>query len=69
MSARSDTTNADDWLQHWTVPEEDRAKFTSEPWRGEARWFRAPNVVCLESRRRPKAFPCGKPEQGGPDAP
>lgn len=35
------------------VPEEDRRLFTSAPWRGEFRWFRAPNVVPLEKYRRP----------------
>jgi hypothetical protein len=53
MSTQADTTQPDDdWLRNWTVPEEDRSKYTSEPWRGEARWFRAPNVVCLDLWRR-----------------
>jgi hypothetical protein len=42
----------DDWLRQWTIPEGDRAKYTSQPWRGEARWFRPPNVVCLETWRK-----------------
>ena len=29
-------------------PEEDRRLFTTAPWKGEYRWFRSPNVVCLE---------------------
>jgi hypothetical protein len=45
----------EEWLRQWTVPEEDRAKFTSEPWRGEARWFRSPNVVCFASWKRSHA--------------
>jgi len=53
MSTKTNATEGDDdWLQLWTIPEEDRAQYTSEPWRGEARWFRSPNVVCLETWRR-----------------
>jgi hypothetical protein len=43
------------FLREWTIPEEDRAKYTSQPWSGEFRWFRSPNVVCLEHYR--KALP------------
>jgi hypothetical protein len=42
-------------LREWTFPEEDRALFTTAPWRGEYRWFRSPNVVCIEQWRRKKA--------------
>jgi hypothetical protein len=42
----------DSFLWEWTIPEEDRAKYTSQPWNGEYRWFRSPNVVCLEQYRR-----------------
>jgi hypothetical protein len=42
----------DDWLKQWTIPQEDRPQYTSEPWRGENRWFRSANVVCLELYRR-----------------
>ena len=35
-----------------TLPEEDRPKYTSTGWQGGYRWFRAPNVVCLEKARR-----------------
>jgi hypothetical protein len=31
-----------------TLPEEDRAKHTSAPWQGGYRWFRSPDVICLE---------------------
>ena len=42
------------FLRQLVLPEEDRAKYTSQPWSGEYRWFRSPNVVCLEHyRRRP----------------
>ena len=36
------------FLREWTIPEEDRAKYTSQPWAGEYRWFRSPNVIPLE---------------------
>ena len=35
-----------------TLPEEDRPKYTTAEWQGGYRWFRAPNVVCLEKARR-----------------
>jgi len=44
------------FLREWTIPEEDRAKYTSQPWTGEYRWFRSPNVVCLEHYRRRKSL-------------
>jgi hypothetical protein len=47
----------EDWLRLWTVPEEDRGNYTPERWRGEHRWFRAPNVICLDTWRR-KARSC-----------
>jgi hypothetical protein len=39
-------------------PEEDRALFTTRPWRGEFRWFRSPNIVCIEKYRRACAKNC-----------
>jgi hypothetical protein len=42
-------------LREWTFPEEDRALYTTAPWRGEYRWFRSPNVVPIEEWRRKKA--------------
>jgi hypothetical protein len=42
-------------LRDWTFPEEDRALYTTTPWRGEFRWFKSPNVVPLEQWRRKKA--------------
>jgi hypothetical protein len=50
------------WLRAWTIPEEDRRKYTSEPWRGEARWFRSSNVVCLETWRRMRGQTTVRPE-------
>jgi hypothetical protein len=41
------------FLRQWTIPEEERAKYTTQPWAGEYRWFRSPNVICLEQYRRP----------------
>jgi hypothetical protein len=36
-----------------TLPVEDRAKYMpTAKWEGGYRWFRAPNVVCLEKYRR-----------------
>jgi hypothetical protein len=32
--------------------EEDRRKFTSAPWTGGYRWFRSPNIIPIEQRRR-----------------
>jgi hypothetical protein len=52
MSTKADPSNDEDWLRQWTVPEEDRLKYTSEPWRGEGRWFRSPSVICLETWRQ-----------------
>jgi hypothetical protein len=48
------------FLRELVIPEEDRAKYTSQPWSGEYRWFRSPNVVCLEHYRRRPATPAGK---------
>ena len=41
----------DAFLREWTIPEEDRHKYTTQPWAGEYRWFRSPNVICLERYR------------------
>ena len=38
------------------LPEEERAKYTTVKWNGGYRWFRSPNVVCLEKYRRLKAL-------------
>jgi hypothetical protein len=39
------------WLRQFVIPEEQRRRFTSMPWRGEYRWFQSPNVICLEKAR------------------
>ncbi len=36
------------------LPEEDRRLLSSLPWLGGYRWFRPPNVVCLEKYRQLK---------------
>jgi hypothetical protein len=36
------------------LPQEDRLQL-GIPWRGGYRWFRSPNVVCIEQWRRKKA--------------
>jgi hypothetical protein len=41
-------------LREWTFPEEDRALYTTAPWHGGYRWFRAPNVIPIEQWRRKK---------------
>jgi hypothetical protein len=46
---------AHDLLRRLTIPEEDRSQYTSAKWNGEYRWFRSPNVVCLEKIRQLKA--------------
>jgi hypothetical protein len=46
-------SEADERFMREIVPaEEDRHLFTSTPWRGEYRWFRAANVFCFEQYRR-----------------
>ena len=42
------------FLRSVTFPEEDRRLFTTAPWRGEFRWFRSPNIIPLEQRRKRK---------------
>jgi hypothetical protein len=42
----------DDFRRRLTFAEEDRRRLTTAPWTGGFRWFRAPNVVDLESYRR-----------------
>ena len=38
------------FLREWTIPEEDRTKYTAQPWDGEYRWFRLdPPMLCAWS--------------------
>jgi hypothetical protein len=39
------------FMRNLLFPEEDRSKYISKPWSGEYRWFRSPNVVCIEHYR------------------
>jgi hypothetical protein len=41
----------EEFLRNLTWPEEDRHLYTSAPWSGGYRWFRSPNVICLEKYR------------------
>jgi hypothetical protein len=43
----------DEFFRALIFPEEDRALFTTAPWNGGHRWFRSPNVVCIEKHSRP----------------
>jgi hypothetical protein len=38
------------------LPEEEREKYPAVKWDGGYRWFRSPNVICLEKYRRLKAI-------------
>jgi hypothetical protein len=48
-----------EFLRQLVIPEEDRHRFTSQPWNGEYRHFRSDNVICIEKLRRLKT-------EGGP---
>jgi hypothetical protein len=51
-------SDADEALMRSIVlPEEDRVRVTNTPWVGGYRWYRAPNVICLEQYRRPDLRP------------
>jgi hypothetical protein len=40
------------FLRNLVFPEEDRHLFTTAPWCGEYRWFRAANITPIEHWRR-----------------
>jgi hypothetical protein len=53
---KPDCSEDEAFLRRFVMPEEDRPLFTSAKWTetGGYRWFRSPNVVCLEHyRKRP----------------
>ncbi len=52
MLERRYTEEDDRYFRELTVPEEDRAFWTTSRWDGSFRWFRSENVVCLEQYRR-----------------
>jgi len=56
MSANQQSQD-DVFLREWTIPEEDRAKYTSQPWGGEYRW------VPIIQRRVPRAIPAPNAER------
>jgi hypothetical protein len=43
--------DADAFWRKLVLPQEERMRL-GIPWRGGYRWFRSPNVVCLEHYRR-----------------
>jgi hypothetical protein len=65
MDTKQQQKNSDSFLREWTFPEEDRSKYTSRPWSGGFRWFRSPNVVCLEQERyrRQRQIPQKPPQK------
>jgi hypothetical protein len=60
MIARAYSEADEAFMQTIVVPEEQRVKLTNQPWAGGYRWYRAPNVVCLEHYRRPNNQPDGE---------
>jgi hypothetical protein len=50
----NDRSEDEAFLRRFVVPEEDRSRFTSAKWTetGGYRWFRSPNVVCIEHYRK-----------------
>jgi hypothetical protein len=54
VNPRRRHANDEAFLRRFVIPEEDRPRFTSAKWTetGGYRWFRSPNVVCLEHYRR-----------------
>jgi hypothetical protein len=56
-SAKPDWFDADEetFARHLVEPEEDQRRTSAQPWRGGFRWFRSPNVVCIEKERRKRA--------------
>ena len=44
----------EEFMRNLVWAEEDRHKFTSVKWDGGFRWFKAPNVVCIEKYRARK---------------
>ena len=56
MAPQPETKNPDladeAFLRAMTFPEEERANWTTSPWRGEFRWFRSANVIPLEKWRQ-----------------
>jgi hypothetical protein len=58
-----DTEQNEAFFRKWTIPEEDRAKYTTQPWAGEYRWFRSPKCVLGALPARATAYWFGRPSQ------
>jgi hypothetical protein len=54
---RTHTPKDEAFWRRLTLPQEDRALFTSAEWKGGYRWFRATNIVPIEHYRRPVPVP------------
>jgi hypothetical protein len=56
-STESNNDEDDDaFLQRLILPEEERHRlFPTTTWAGGYRWFRSPNVICLEKARKLRA--------------
>jgi hypothetical protein len=39
-------------MRDLVFPEEERARWTTAKWDGGYRWFKSPNVICLEKARK-----------------
>jgi hypothetical protein len=39
------------FMRAWTIPEEDRPKYTTQAWSGEYRWFRSANMIPIEQAK------------------
>ena len=48
---RLDLKDDEVFMRTVIFPEEDRRLFTTAVWDGGFRWFRSPNVVCLQHYR------------------
>jgi hypothetical protein len=57
MMTKEPSLDDEAFLRRLIFPEEDRHRFTATPWRGGYRWFRSPNVVCIEHYRAAEMKP------------
>jgi hypothetical protein len=56
QSQTVDDAEDESFLRQLIRPEEDRLRlYSTTGWAGGYRWFRSPNVVCIEHWRRKKA--------------
>jgi hypothetical protein len=47
-----DAEGDESFMRRYVIPEEDRRRSTTAPYSGGYRWFRSPNIICLERYRR-----------------